>query len=377
MFSKFFRPSYRLVNQNIASQLVKTPLRQFSAANNHEVLRVKKTATLKEIKEAYRKLALIYHPDHGGNPKDFCQLVNSYRELIEKKETVSHSSSQDSQSQEKKQSYYDKNNNNSAFSNINSFYDLEKLLVKEFNISSTNYLKQLKKLGLKQEKLCSILNESSDIALLITNVAESDRENLIDLIGRDHIAKVLNLHDLFERDFTCNSLRTNSKTIFNRHILPWKEYEKLFKILRHDTVLKCLKSIKFLLSSIRMSFHTEEIDSFFDYLGKEALNKYISTHEYSLNNILKEVSIKKQEELLNYLEPSYFELKYTYLFDITSTLKALHPSNHSLFMNIIGKNKLDYLMKDPTMDHRHIEHFESILNEQEKEADKHHPRFKR
>ncbi|MBR3623722.1 MAG: DnaJ domain-containing protein, partial [Selenomonadaceae bacterium] len=35
--------------------------------NHYEVLEVAKTATQKEIKKAYYRLAKLYHPDHNKN----------------------------------------------------------------------------------------------------------------------------------------------------------------------------------------------------------------------------------------------------------------------------------------------------------------------
>lgn len=57
---------------------------QLSAAR--KVLRVKKTATLKEIHESYRRLAKKRHPDRGGSDEAFCELQSAY-ELLKKHHT--------------------------------------------------------------------------------------------------------------------------------------------------------------------------------------------------------------------------------------------------------------------------------------------------
>ncbi|KAL9448274.1 hypothetical protein AB3S75_015698 [Citrus x aurantiifolia] len=47
----------------------------------YEVLRVKPTMTISEIKMAYRSLAKVYHPDLSGNDRDLIEIHNAYQKL--------------------------------------------------------------------------------------------------------------------------------------------------------------------------------------------------------------------------------------------------------------------------------------------------------
>jgi DnaJ-class molecular chaperone len=55
--------------------------------NHYSVLRIARTATLADIKAAYRKLALAYHPDRTGGSeeksKKFVEITAAYNVLID------------------------------------------------------------------------------------------------------------------------------------------------------------------------------------------------------------------------------------------------------------------------------------------------------
>ena len=49
--------------------------------NPYEVLGVEKTSSEKDIKKAYRTLAMKHHPDKGGDPDKFKELAQAYETL--------------------------------------------------------------------------------------------------------------------------------------------------------------------------------------------------------------------------------------------------------------------------------------------------------
>jgi len=50
----------------------------------YEVLGVDSAASVKDIKAAFRKLALKAHPDHGGDAQKFLELKGAFEEAIRK-----------------------------------------------------------------------------------------------------------------------------------------------------------------------------------------------------------------------------------------------------------------------------------------------------
>ena len=52
----------------------------------YKVLNVSKSATLDDIKKAYRKLSIIHHPDNTGDTELFNKLTNAYKLLCEEAE---------------------------------------------------------------------------------------------------------------------------------------------------------------------------------------------------------------------------------------------------------------------------------------------------
>jgi len=47
----------------------------------YEVLGLTKGASMDEVKKAYKKLALLHHPDKGGNPDEFRKITEAYEKI--------------------------------------------------------------------------------------------------------------------------------------------------------------------------------------------------------------------------------------------------------------------------------------------------------
>lgn len=50
---------------------------------NYEILKISKNSSISEIKTAFKKLALIHHPDKGGDIDEFNKIQKAYQELTE------------------------------------------------------------------------------------------------------------------------------------------------------------------------------------------------------------------------------------------------------------------------------------------------------
>jgi len=67
--------------------------------NHYTTLGVSQTATLDEIKRAYKRLATKHHPDKGGNPEEFKKIVSAYETLSDQAKRSDYDFSLDTEAQ--------------------------------------------------------------------------------------------------------------------------------------------------------------------------------------------------------------------------------------------------------------------------------------
>jgi DnaJ family protein A protein 2 len=60
------------------------PPKEVENSKYYEIIGVEKTASMDEIKKAYRKKAIKMHPDKGGDQEEFQKLQQAYDTLFDK-----------------------------------------------------------------------------------------------------------------------------------------------------------------------------------------------------------------------------------------------------------------------------------------------------
>ncbi|GAW82262.1 DnaJ domain containing protein [Plasmodium gonderi] len=105
----------RLLNEATHSALHK---REFSSKNFYDILNIPRRSSKNEIKQAYRKLALKYHPDR--NPNNRKESEKKFREITEAYETLSDESKRQMYDNQLNGGGFSSNNFDNNFSNMSS-----------------------------------------------------------------------------------------------------------------------------------------------------------------------------------------------------------------------------------------------------------------
>ena len=57
-------------------------VRPLKKSNSHELLQIEPPVTEDDLKKAYHKMCLKFHPDKGGDAEKFIEIKNAYDELL-------------------------------------------------------------------------------------------------------------------------------------------------------------------------------------------------------------------------------------------------------------------------------------------------------
>lgn len=63
--------------------LIKLVVLGETKSSDYDVLGLKSDASMDEVKQAFRKLAIKYHPDKGGDPEKFAKIHDAYERIID------------------------------------------------------------------------------------------------------------------------------------------------------------------------------------------------------------------------------------------------------------------------------------------------------
>lgn len=101
-------------------------------SSDYDTLGIKPTASSEEVKQAYRKMAIKYHPDKGGNPKKFQKIHDAYERIL------------DGTSKTSKQTIAQSFNSMDMRHFFKNYANLEKQMEEELNIELRPVLDQIR-----------------------------------------------------------------------------------------------------------------------------------------------------------------------------------------------------------------------------------------
>ena len=151
----------------------------------YEILQVNYDASLNEIREAFKKLVLIHHPDRGGNPRSFQIIKGAYsyiyqelkkQEKLENKEKQTYNNykqHREEQTEEYQEELQQEQNNQPLVSSTN-------FNVSGFNKLFTNYrVEDINDHGYGQTMLSNGQTRLKDDSLINSNIQNFQKRNLM------------------------------------------------------------------------------------------------------------------------------------------------------------------------------------------------------
>ena len=245
----------------------------FSTSDLYDILKINKLASVDEIKSSYRKLALRYHPDKGGNPEQFKALSITYSIL----------------SDPQKRTAYDTSGSVDDVDNISGdyeyWYNFYRELFPKITINDiTSY--QLKYQNSEEEK--------TDI-ITYYDKYEGDIKKVIEFIPFIEEGDELRLCEII------------NKAIDSENLSNYPKYQKYYqKLLKNSTQTKKRKTTETETTDVddleeddlknskkpKTNKKQKEADDFAD-LQKKILNK--SNQKSSFNSILKKYGGESNE----------------------------------------------------------------------------------
>ncbi|CXJ00214.1 DNAJ like protein, putative [Plasmodium berghei] len=254
--------------------------RFFGSRNFYDILNVKKSSSKNEIKQAYRKLALKYHPDR--NPNNRKESEQKFREITEAYETLSN---------DNKKSIYDSQLNNGFSSN-------------SFGNNHSN-----------------MPNQNMNYNFKTTRMTDEEIENVFkNVFGNMNINDIFNSNIFNENHFKTRTMRSNifrnfesteshesgnpniKQTNIKTEIIPRGN-----KIIEKTTKIIIYKDGKVKQEVIERDLNNNrEFEGIFDYFSNLENNKknvnnysiYRSTSNRNINNLAQN---KVTKHILNYM----------------------------------------------------------------------------
>lgn len=313
--------------------------------NYYNILNISKNATLEQIKSAYKKKALLYHPDKNINKEDKIYYEQKFRELSEAYQILSNSETR------KK---YDENNMKWSFENETEFENPFELFEKFFNDIPNEYIYFTTKIIHKLTKLettflSNIINEIPDENKLKPAIKNINKiiENKYNLYKKNKSYMTSNDTNIKNKNETKNETKhediifenmKNKNSNTNIHIYLKKEdlnitttiyisleevYNNEIKkiditrlIIKDKEKIKDKKTFIFSVNQEKIIYYNEGDQYYNNYEEKFIYGDIIIHIEYKKDDVFKNYKIMDDYNLLYEKKISLFEFIYGTEFEL-------------------------------------------------------------